>query len=103
MKIKEGVRLTGLQPIMVMAAIVINDVYQRNGQELVITSAVDGVHSKHSRHYLGYALDLRTRYFDKHHIPAIVDALREALGDDYYVKAESDHIHVSFKPLTLTG
>lgn len=103
MKIKEGVKLTGLQPQMVMAAIVINDVYQRNGQELVITSVIEGDHSKHSRHYLGYALDCRTRYFDKHHIPAIVDELREALGDDYYVRDEPSHIHVSFKPLTVTG
>lgn len=50
-----------------------------------------------------YENHCRTRYFDKHHIHAIVDEIRGALESDYYVKAESDHIHVSFKPLTLTG
>lgn len=103
MKLKKGVRLTGLQPVMVLAATIADKIYLFYGEELVITSAVDGIHSKTSRHFLGFALDFRTRYFTHEKILQVAQDLRDALGDDFYVRVESDHIHVSFKPLTLTG
>lgn len=103
MKIKTGVRLTGLQPQMVLAAIIVDGVYQRYGQELVITSGVEGSHSETSRHYAGLAIDCRTRYFDPDDIPTIKAALEEALGDDYLVLFEGNHFHIGFKPKVLVA
>ena len=103
MKIKSGVRLTGLQPQMVLAVFIAEKVYQKYGVECVITSGVEGKHSGTSRHYLGYAIDLRTRDFNPADIPKVLEELKEALGDDYYVAFEVNHFHISFKPKTITG
>jgi len=102
-KIKSGVRLTGLQPQMVLAAMIGDGVYSKYGVDFVITSGVEGKHSGTSRHYLGYAIDSRTRDFLPNDIPKVTKQLREALGDDYYVAFEVNHFHISFKPKTITG
>ena len=103
MKIKSGVRLTGLQPQMVLAAIIAEGVYRKYNVEFVITSGVEGNHSGTSRHYLGYAIDTRTRDFRHAHIPKVLRDLKEALGDDFFVIFEKNHFHISFKPKTITG
>jgi len=66
---------------------------------VVFTSGIDGAHSKKSKHYRGYALDVRTG----HHwgIPLmslqqakdICERIQHGLGKKYYVVLESDHIH----------
>lgn len=103
MKIKNGVRIIGINPELVLGLFIADSVYSKFGQELVITSVVDGKHSKYSRHYLGYAADLRIHYFAEDMIEAVAEALREALGDDFFVLVEKDHIHMSFKPKMITG
>lgn len=101
MKIKEGVRITGLKPEIVLAATIVDSVYRKYGRELVITSGVEGSHSKTSRHYLGYAIDCRTRFFLENQIPQVHREIVAALGDDYYVEFEGNHFHVQFSPEVL--
>ena len=103
MQIKEGVRLTGLKPEIVLAASVADSVYKQYGQELVITSGIEGSHSKTSRHYLGYAIDCRTHYFTENQIPKIQQDLVNALGSDYYVQYEGNHFHIQFSPQEITS
>lgn len=94
---KDGVLLIGLQPVMRKVLIHAADIWEQLGQELVVTSGLEGNHSVGSMHYYGYALDLRSRYFDEDQIDQAVNALQHRLGQLYVVLKESDHIHVHFK------
>lgn len=94
--IKNGVDLRGLTPQMAIAYTIACRCY---GQyDCVITSASDGKHGPNSLHYKGQALDLRTRHINGQGLQLVVDKLREALGAQYDVVLESDHIHVEFDP-----
>ena len=103
MKIKPGVRLTGMQPQMVLAAVIAESVFVKYGVECVLTSGVEGKHSGTCRHYLGFAIDTRSRDFNPADIPKVLAALKEALTDEFYVAFETNHFHISFKPKTITG
>lgn len=98
MKQKEGVILAGLQiemrPVLVQA----KDVWLRLGQELVVTSGLEGEHSAGSLHYYGYAVDLRTRYFTDVEKREAYDYLVARLGVTYDVIWKPTHIHVEYDP-----
>jgi len=101
-KLKDGVRIAGIRPEMTVAMMVVDAVYRKHDRELVVTSAVEGAHSKTSRHYLGMAIDCRTFFFDQSKIPQIMREIQNALGDDFYVEFEGDHFHIQFSPKALT-
>ena len=96
MKIKEGVKANGLRPEILLAIIIADKIWSDNGQNLVITSITDGTHSANSRHYIGMAVDFRTRYFDESTKKAVFDELKSDLGPEYKVVWHSTHIHVQF-------
>ena len=98
MKIKEGVNLAGIQIEMRPVLIAAEKLWKDNGQELVITAALDGMHSAGSLHYYGYAVDLRTRYFEQSVVHEIAAKLRDTLGEDYDVIAHQTHMHVEYDP-----
>lgn len=104
MKLKGGVRLKDLSPQMVMAAMIVNDIFQQRSLECVVTSANDSGHSVASLHYSGKALDFRTRYEELNGLEMIVrDEIREALGRDFDVVLEgvatpNEHLHVEYDP-----
>lgn len=95
--IKPGVRVFGVRAEVVLALMVAKDVFAQHGQAaaFVITSIMEGVHSRASIHYIGGAADLR-----RPNIKAaeIVADLQQKLGDDYDVILESDHLHLEFQP-----
>ena len=97
MRIKEGVNLEGVQWQMFKAAIIAEHVYGKFGAECIITSANDGSHKDGSLHYQGQALDLRTWNVGGRETQVHAE-LKKALGDDYDVVLEKDHIHVEFDP-----
>jgi cellobiose phosphorylase len=72
----------------------VEDVYQEFGEEPVITSANDGKHMIGSKHYVGKALDFRTRYFDDKTIDLVVAELKLVLGSDYDIIKEYLHKHI---------
>lgn len=96
MILKEGVQFTGIQPEMIIVIMVMDSIYARHLKELVITSITEGKHSQKSRHYSGFAVDGRTRYFTKETQVKIVKELKESLGSEYFVLLEPTHIHVEF-------
>lgn len=97
---KNGVKLSGLQPEIVTALIVANEVYRERGRPegVTVTSVVDGKHMTGSKHYDGQAVDLRTFYFHPGIQLEICDMLRSRLTDEYDVVLEKDHIHLEFDP-----
>lgn len=98
MKIKDGVNIQGInikvRPILIAA----DKIWKKYGQELVVTSGMDGTHSAGSLHYYGLALDLRTRYFNAVTKEKVVKKLQEVLGCDYDVISHHSHIHVEYDP-----
>jgi len=94
MKIKEGVILNGLQPIMRLALYEADKVWLDLDKELVVTSGLDSTHSAGSKHYSGNALDFRTRYFTKGECEIAYRELKTKLGVAFKVIWEKTHIHV---------
>jgi len=100
-EIKPGVRLVGVLPQTVLAMGIANNVYFEAGYDFVITSVVEGVHSRASIHYSGGAFDCRMRHVPNDQRQAIKGQIRSALGDDYDVILESGnspHLHVEYQP-----
>lgn len=102
LRLKEGVRSVGIRPEIALAASVSASVFETFGHDCIITSLTDGTHSATSLHYAGSAMDLRIRHLPQGATQKIVDVLSEALGPDYDVVLESDHIHLEFQPRKLS-
>lgn len=103
LSLKPGVKLAGLQPQILLAAVVASEVYSEHGVQLcVITSANDGNHSHTSLHYSGNAIDLRTRNLPPGAAPEIAKIIKERLGRDFDVLFEGDHIHIEYQPRRAT-
>ena len=101
MLLKPGVKIQGIQPETVLAIFEAQRIFDIEQETLVITSVMDGKHSRNSKHKIGYAFDLRTRTMTNPIKKRIASALRVALGDEYFVLLEdidgiNQHIHVQF-------
>ena len=94
--IKRGVDLRGLSPQMAIAYTIAALIYAGHGKRCRITSGVEGKHGPNSLHYKGQALDLGTRDYQEQLQVMIRDELREALGEQFDVVLESDHIHLEW-------
>lgn len=90
-----GVRLHGIRPEIVMAVLVAEGIWSNDNETLVITSVIDGQHMHASIHYTGGAIDFRVTSAKS---ATLRNRLASALGDDYDVVAEEDHIHVEWQP-----
>jgi hypothetical protein len=95
--IKPGVDLRGLTPQMAIAYTIACAVYQRHCNTVcTITSASDGKHGVNSLHYKGKALDLRTFNVPTAALPLLVQSLKDALGAQFDVVLEADHVHIEW-------
>jgi hypothetical protein len=103
LSLKPGVRLGGLQPQIVLAALVIEDLYEELRVQCVVTSCNDGTHKSNSKHYSGNALDFRTKTVPRGLLMGLVASVKASLGTDFDVILESingdnEHLHVEFDP-----
>lgn len=101
--LKQGVRIAGLQPQMVLAAAIIEDLYEEIRVTCLITSCNDGTHKSGSLHYQGCAMDFRTKNVPRTMINGLVDSVKMSLGPDFDVILESingdnEHLHVEWDP-----
>jgi len=96
MEIKKGAILTGLKMEMRPVLVEAGKLWRKYGQKLVVTEGLGGEHSAGSLHYYGYAVDLRTRYFDTKVQKEIHQQLKARLNDNYDVILHSSHIHVEY-------
>ena len=95
--LKVGVDIRGIQPQIVLAYCIANAIYHdKAGIPCVITSASDGKHGPNSLHYKGLALDLRTSSLKPEQVQPIYLALQSALGPQFDVVLEEDHIHCEY-------
>ena len=100
-RIKRGVDLAGLRPEMILVLLNANELAKDQQVDLWVTSCLDGKHGRGSLHYVGLALDLRSKNLsDK---AGFLRDLGTALGRQYDVLLEAkgkrnEHIHVEFQP-----
>ena len=95
MKLKDGVTLAGIHPLMRPVLREAERIWLKHGrtQGVTVTGAMEGLHSAASFHYYGLALDFRTRYFDKATKHKVDLELSQALPN-YDVVMEDSHMHV---------
>lgn len=86
-------RVAGLRVEALLAWMVAGSVYANHGEGCRLTAGLDSKHMPGSLHYTGLAIDLGPPVAKE-----IVAELRVALGDDYDVVEEGDHIHIEFQP-----
>lgn len=98
MKFKHNVTLEKIMPQTVLAINIADGIYSIYGYEMIITSINDGKHSINSKHYLGFAFDTRIRDIKQIDVNHIYNDIKIALGLNYDVVLEDDHIHVEFDP-----
>ena len=55
--LKSDVRITGMRPEILLAAVAAMRVYETAGHDFMITACVDGKHMTGSLHYAGAAID----------------------------------------------
>lgn len=101
--LKSGVRVAGLQPQMVFAAMIVEDLYDEIKISCLVTSCNDGVHMSNSLHYQGCAMDFRTKNVPRGMLNNLVESVRTSLGPDFDVVLESingdnEHLHVEWDP-----
>lgn len=97
-KLKHTAGLAGMQPELVPAMIVAAELLRELGFDCVVTSITDSQHKGASLHYVGYALDLRTRHIPAEQHEAIRAELAARLGPQYDIILETDHIHLEYQP-----
>ena len=98
LKIKPGVRILGLRPELLLGVMIVSSTMQKYGVDCVITSIMDGKHSRGSFHYSGAACDFRTRNVPAHMLQIIFKKLKENLGKDFDFILERDHFHLEYQP-----
>ncbi|MCK9282015.1 MAG: hypothetical protein M0P71_15435 [Melioribacteraceae bacterium] len=99
MILKDGVRMNGVSHELIIAFIIVNEVFRYFDYQFVVTSVTDSKHSNKSLHYSGNAFDLRTRHIkDSKMIDSIVNVIKQRLGKHYDVILETDHIHIEYQP-----
>ncbi|MFZ2196863.1 MAG: hypothetical protein WAV13_03955 [Thermodesulfovibrionales bacterium] len=99
--LKFGVDIRGITPECVLGILVAAQVYEARGVPFVVTSVKDSKHMAASLHYFGKAFDCRlpSRYTHDPETDKRVHAdLKEALGPQFDVILESDHIHCEHDP-----
>ena len=101
LRIKSGpgaARVWGLQPAMILAAMVCDAVMGKRGKDAVITCGIDGKHMAGSKHYVGLAFDMRTAELAASERELVKQEIKSALGGDYDVVLEGDHLHLECDP-----
>lgn len=101
--IKAGVNITGIRPEILLAIIIARPIFEEYGVPFVITSALEGRHSRTSLHYAGQAVDFRISDLLPEARKEVTERIAVALGVQFDVVLEKTHIHVEFQPkITIT-
>jgi hypothetical protein len=96
--IKRGVDVVGINPELVLAYCIAQQVYAEYGAECIITSVKEGKHGWGSLHYVGLAIDLRIRHLEEGHAELIAADLRDKLGPQFDCVLEKTHLHLELQP-----
>jgi hypothetical protein len=97
-----SVNPTGIKNEMMIALMVADEAMQSQKAVCVITSINDGRHSAKSRHYIGMAVDLRSRHLDDVGKMVVLNEMRSNLpGYDVLLEGKgtpNEHFHLEYDP-----
>jgi len=99
--IKEGAKILGIRPEILLAYIIVGDVYHEAKVEAdcTLTECTGEKHGKASLHYVGLAIDVRIWSFQTpEELEHIRYTIQKRLGSQYDVVLESTHFHIEFQP-----
>ena len=95
------VRLKGIQPELVMAAMIVEPLFNFYGAQLVITAGTEvfdangeRIHMVGSKHETGEALDFRSRDIDFALRGSLEGEVNDALGEEFDFIQEGNHFHL---------
>lgn len=94
--IKEGADVRGLHPVMWEMLYHIKPFFDEKKIHLTITSGTDGKHSNGSKHYVGLAVDIRTRTMKNP--DAMFKKIQRVLSAGFDIVLEGTHIHIEYDP-----
>ena len=95
-RIKDRADVRGLQDVMWDMVYDINPFYNELGHDLTITEGTGGTHSRASLHYVGLAVDIRTRMLkDKY---GMFERIKSVLSSGFDVVFHDTHIHIEYQP-----
>lgn len=94
------VYLAGLRPEMAVAWVIIAGVFAEIRRDCVLTEAanVPGTHGRKSKHYIGAAIDIRTRHLVEQDIKQVIRLCKERLGPEFDVIRHDTHLHIEHDP-----
>lgn len=96
---KDGVKVDGVKIETIELMLFLNTFFVRVlSKDFIVTSCTDGKHMKNSKHYIGYAIDIRTRHLTPRDIITLVSWFKMYHDDEYDMVVEKDHIHVEYDP-----
>lgn len=95
MLILQGVDISRLNREIRRALGIVEKIYAENSEELIITSTFEGMHSARSLHYGNDAFDMR---YPLKFSGTIIGGVRRAVGPEYDLVEEDDHIHLEYDP-----
>ena len=98
LRFKGNTKLYGLQPESLHGIDTCLGVFHSRGLPMTITSARGDQHGPHSHHFKGLAWDIRIWDIAGEE-QLVCEELQDALGDQYQVILETDHIHVEYDPV----
>lgn len=105
--IKEGVKLYGLSPELLLGIMVVSGHYETLKVPMIITSLNDSgtSHRGNSLHAMGQAADIRSKNLplDQDQKKHLVQAISYDLGDNYDIILEAagtpnEHLHIEYQP-----
>lgn len=96
--LKPGVSLKGLKTEILFGVIILAGILREMGLRLTITAGTDGKHSEGSLHYVGLAVDIRTRDMTKEQALKAIAAFKERAEQQFDIVLEATHIHLEYDP-----
>ena len=98
MQIKDGVSVLGLKNEITLIFPEIDRIWATHNQIAVLTGGTEPAEgrSQTTKHKLGLAVDIRTRYFSTDEVMRVEAELKQSLGSQYYVLYHGNHIHIQF-------
>jgi len=100
---KDGVSWRGISPQSALIVMTVHGAFESVDSDCIVTSMADSTHGFGSLHYIGNAVDFRTKHLDepkknlviariKESLPSECDVILESLGK------ENEHLHVEWQP-----
>lgn len=101
--LKPCVKISKLQPQILLAWMIWCDLCRQHNMSAVISAGEDGKHQTSSKHYIGQALDFRTKHLGSTLRDALVSDLKQAAGENYDIVVEdvggdNEHGHMEYDP-----